>query len=465
MFIKRTFNYSVKHLKTGAARVYIPNEKNLAASSFVAGTAFDADYIQDEIICTPNINGALKVLDTGRGAILELRNKKTAISLGNVDNVTVTFDKCRIRISVKSKDIKQVSRIKRLRTRIMNNRPLETASLYSGTGALALAIKEGLSSAGIKTSIAFANDISEIALTCSLEGNPIWDDASKLAIAVADTIENINLNDIKEVDFVEIGYPCVAFSKLASKEKRDLKHPDTGCLFIPMIPILKKMNPAYILIENTPDFIHSATFELIKRSFPDYNFKEAVVNGLDFDELEGRKRACIIAITKGIPEFDFNLVQFNQSPIKPVLGDILEDIPLTSPLWKKFEHVIKKDKDISLGFKHSKFTPIATKITTLTARYHAAKIGTPFIAHNTDHELQRQFTVLEHGRLRKLPDRLINVILSIADGTHQLVSKRGNKTIAHRLLGNGCSRNVFYSVGKGIAEHMKQLVPQQSLCF
>jgi len=465
MFIKRAFNYSVKHLSSGAARVYISNTGNLSSSSFTPGTAYDADYNKSEIILTPNINGSLRVLNTGRGAIVELKNKSTAESLGNVSDVTVRFDNRRIVISVKSRDLNIARRIKRIGDCVRKNKPALTASLYSGTGGLALAIKKGLSAGGIKTSISFANDLSEIALTCSLEGNPIWDDASKLATVVADTIDNIDLNDVREVDLVEIGYPCVGFSKLASKSKRDLKHPDTGTLFIPMIPILRKMNASYMLFENTPDFIHSTTFDLIKRSFPDYNFKESIVDGQDFDELEGRKRACIIATSKGIPEFDFGLVKFEKSQVKPTVADIIEDIPLSSNLWRKFEHVIKKDLDKSLGFKHSKFSPESTKITTLTASYHAPKIGIPYLEHPTDSELQRQFTVKEHARLRKLPVSLMNVILSIANGTHQLVSKKGNKTIAHRLLGNGCSSNIFQSVGKAIAEHMKQIVPQQSLCL
>jgi DNA (cytosine-5)-methyltransferase 1 len=120
-------------------------------------------------------------------------------------------------------------------------------------------------------------------------------------------------------------------------------------------------------------------------------------------------------------------------------------------------HVKRKLNDSRLNFKNCLHEPTDKKIGTLTATYSAPKIGSPMVVHPTNPNLQRQFTVQEHCRIRRLPESLAKVIMSIAQGTHPLVSVRGSTTAAHRLNGNSVSANTWRAVGLFIGNYLSSL--------
>lgn len=455
-FITRIQNYAVKHLKNGAARVYIKNTEALQAAGFLKNTNIRITYLKNGIDIHVDQNGSNKVMDTGRGELVELKNKDTGKALANTAKVSVTFRKGVLRIRVHGLDAAQQSRVSRVINTLKQGKPLRTACFFSGLGMLSYHVKEGLKRAGVATEITFANDVDELAMSCNLEGNPMWLNASEDALAVTDSLDALHLYDLPQVDVATIGYPCVGQSILADKEKRDLMHPLVGTLFMPLFTALRKMNPAIIVIENTPRFAASQTLDLLMRALPDYQFEQRVMDGHDYNEIESRKRVAIVATTKGLPALKLDNVPslFNDAPVR-TLRDIQDDIPLDAPCWREMQHVKARDNMAHLGYRNALYFGDETTMTTLPASYGPPKAGVPMFAHPINDKLQRQVMPNEHAALRELPDGLKKCINDVWNGIHALVSKRGSFSAAHRLCGNGVSKRIWQSVGASLGQQMQ----------
>jgi DNA (cytosine-5)-methyltransferase 1 len=463
-FITRIHSYAVKALKSGARRVYIQNREALRNSDLPANTRVSVKYNKHRIVITADENGSHKIMDTGRGELFELKNKATGESLGNVDSITATFRKGKIILTLRRQDQLQLEREQSLIDALCKGKSLRTGSFFSGLGMLTYHLKKGLESNGIKTEIAFANDLSPLAMACNLEGNPIWEDATSDASAVVDELGQIPLDMIPKMHIAEAGYPCIAQSTLCDPALRDTNHPIVGTLFVDFLAAIKQANPAILIIENAPAFANSTTLDFIRREMKGYRLSTANFNAHDFGEIEGRRRACVVLVSEGLPDFDISQLTAPASPQRPLFGDYLDDIPGTSEKFRHFAHLHKKTADKSVNYANAVHHRDATKIGTITASY-AAKAGAPFVAHPTDPMLQRFIEAHEHARIRKVPEKLASLMSDIAEGRHQLVSKKGSKSAVHRLLGNGVSENVWQSIGTFLGRYINTIIPQQSLAF
>lgn len=455
MFIKRIHSYAVKSLKSGAARIYIQNSDCLRQSNLPENTPVRIKYMKNRIEIVADKNGDNKIMDTGRGALLELKNKKTAKSIGAVDKVTATFRSGKVIITLHYHDKQRIEREKRFINSLVKGSPLRSASFFSGLGMLSYHLKQGLEEAGIESEICFANDSSSEAMECNLAANPIWEKTTRDAVAIVDELGGIDISELPQSDYIEIGYPCVGQSSLCSKENRDLNHPLVGTLFIKLISALEKMNAAVVVFENTPAFRSSKTLEFIKREMKGYRFEDVTLNSHDFGEIETRKRACIIAVSEGLPHLNLSHIYKEKTDNlrKDRLSDFLEDIPIDSGLWKKMEHIKRKNQEKSHNYRNTVYLGDEEMIGTITASYAAPKAGTPMIAHPVDPELQRQITPTEHAGIRKVPEKMFDLIEEISTGKSHLVTSRGSKSLAHRLLGNGVSKNVWNVVGRFLGNY------------
>jgi len=457
-FISRKHRYAVKHLKSGAARIYVQNAEALRSAGFLSNSSIRIVNKRNRIEVHLDPNGSKKIMDTGRGELLELKNKDTAKSVGDTQFVSVTFRMGVVIIAVHGMTEKQQVREAGLINKVLKGEPLRKGCFFSGLGMLSLSLKEGLEAQGIKSQIAFANDNNELAMACNVEGNPMWNNPTSDASVVVDDLHAVDIDSLPVVDLATVSYPCVGFSLLAQADKQDLLHPDCGTLFIPLINALRKMNPAVIVFENTPRFGTSTTLDMIKRAMPDYHFTQSVFDGHDFNELESRKRICVVATSKGLPAFDLSNVTSlfaHEAPAK--ISDHLSTIDSEAACWRTMEHVKARDDMKHLGYRNCLYYGNETKMVTLPASYSSPKAGTPMIAHPTKTDYQRQVQVDEHVSLRALPTRLGCVILDVWKGVHPLVSARGSATAAHRLLGNGVSRKVWKSIGNHLGLYLNSV--------
>lgn len=453
-FIKRVHNYRVKHLSNGAARIYIKNSTLLEKAGYFAGSVISVRCSKHRIEIELNANGDKTIMDTARGALLELRNKEVAKSFAGVDSVVLTVRRNKLTIAISKGEQRRLKRENAFAAKLISNTELASGSLFSGIGLLAYALKLGLSQAGITTRIQYANDSNELALDCNLTGNPIWDDAAPNAVASSESLGEALFGDIPEVDILEIGKPCINQSKLCKKEHRDLNHPTVGTLFVQVIHAVRRMNPSIILIENASPFINSKTFELIERELSEYRFTSTKLTGFDFGDYESRERACIVGVSLGLPEVGISNFSAPTNTPHPPLSDALEPIASDSPLWREMQHVKNKEDDERLNFKNTLYSGSDTRIGTLTASYSAPKVGSPMVQHPTNKNLQRQFTAMEHCNIRALPKRLAAVVMSVAKGTHPLVSVRGSTSAVHRINGNSVTPKAWIAMGTFIGRYL-----------
>ncbi|MCG9575456.1 DNA cytosine methyltransferase [Vibrio tubiashii] len=453
-FIKRVHKYSVKHLSSGAARIYIRNSNLLEQAGYHAGSVISVRCQKHRVEITLNAKGDKTIMNTSRGALLELRNKDIAKSFAGIDTVILTVRRNKLTLTIPKGEQRRLKREDNFAAKLVSGKSLRSGSLFSGIGLLAYALKQGLSSAGVKTRIQYANDSDELALDCNLTGNPIWDDADPNAVVTSEPLGDALFGDIPEVDVLEIGKPCINQSKLCKKEHRDLEHPIVGTLFVQVIHAIRLMNPSVIVIENATPFLNSKTFDLIERELSEYRFTSTKLTGFDYGDYENRERACIVGVSSGLPDFGFNDFTPPSAVLHPPLSDALEPIALDSPLWREMSHVKRKEDDVRLNFKNTLYSGSDTKIGTLTASYSAPKVGAPMLLHPTNQNLQRQFTAKEHCNIRALPAQLAEVVMSVAKGTHPLVSARGSSKAVHRINGNSVTPKAWLAIGAFIGRYL-----------
>ena len=455
MFIRRIQKYAIKHLKNGVGRIYVQNSDCLRKSQLPENTAINVTYSKGRIEVVACENGKNKIMDTGRGALLELKNKDTGNAFAGVDRVSITFRKGKVIITLHHQDKKRLEREKEFLRTLLSGKPIRKASFFSGLGMLTYHLKVGLEKAGLRSQICFANDTSQVAMECALAANPIWKNPSHDAIAITDDLSDLDLNVLVNAHFADVSYPCVGQSQLCDPSKRDIFHPDAGTLFVKLIAALEKVNPAIILIENTPMFAKSETLRVLKSELKGYRFEQVILNAYEHGEIEPRPRVCVVAVSEGLPEMHLDQLtpEFRSHDVRPKLQDYLEPIPVDSPLWREMAHVKKKDTESHHNYKNKLYFGHETKIATLTASYAAPKAGTPMIAHPSDPNLQRQVTEREHSRIRHLPCELHSELMKVADGTHPMVSIKGSKTLVHRMCGNGVSKRVWNDVGEFLGNY------------
>lgn len=90
-FISRTQRLAAKVLANNAMRIYIKNVGALQDTGFYANCRYRITTKPGRIEITLDKTGENKVFDTGRGELIELKNKSTYQALGNIRHVTVTY--------------------------------------------------------------------------------------------------------------------------------------------------------------------------------------------------------------------------------------------------------------------------------------------------------------------------------------------------------------------------------------
>jgi len=457
MFVSRMFQYSLKHLANGAARVYIKNSDALQAANFNASDSISTKIEKHKVTIKKVAGtGDMIVKNTQRGALVEIRNKKLAVAFKGIDRVTVTLRSNVITIQISKADKARLEREQTLLRKLINDTPLSFGSMYSGLALLSLAIKEGMERSGIRTQHAFSTDKEELPITIQLESNPIWDNPAANAVAIVDDISELDTSLVPQLDVIELGYPCWGMSKLCQKNLRDTRHPLAGAKFIPTVNKLRALNPAVIILECSVPFLSSDTYALMKRELPGYTFSETKINGYENGDFEERERCAVTAISSGLPSIGLHGFTPPARAERMPISSIMENIEDSSPLWKRYEHVVSKLNDSRLNFKHNLYKGHEDKIAAIPATYNSPKIGSPMIAHWKD-KYQRLITWLEHSRIRMVPAAMEKVLEDVTTGKHPLVSTRGNVTVVHQMLGNSVSPKAWRNFGEFVGTYLKSL--------
>jgi DNA (cytosine-5)-methyltransferase 1 len=450
--------YSVKHNDNGVGRIYISGKNILSGAGLDVDSRVQINEEKGSLIITKCTTAqGIKVLNTKRGAILELKTKLIGRIFKGFASVLVKASKKGFVISPCPADDAQRRREARFIKHFLEEKTLFGGSLYAGIGQLTHSLHSGLIKAGIKPKLCFSNEKDMTAAALNLL-SPIWEQAPKNAEMVNCDIRDLRRYfNIPEVDHVDVSYPCSGQSTLA--KTRDIDHPDVGDLFIDTIAVLRDANPCLITIECTPAFLTSATLRLMKQALKGYTWDAVILEANHFGEIERRRRACVTAISSGLSDLlEGFVVKPCEDYDKPILKDFMDDtVSLDAKEWKAYEHVMKKSFELEHNHKPAIFSESSSKIATLTANYACPKAGTPLIKHSEKEGVYRLLNVQEHASIRRLPERLSNAILKIASGESDIYPYKSVKK-AHSLLGLSVSKRLWESVGYSYGTYFKDVL-------
>lgn len=150
-------------------------------------------------------------------------------------------------------------------------------------------------------------------------------------------IQDIPLKDIPDnITGIIGGPPCQSWS-LAGKMRGI--NDERGRLIFEYIRILRAKKPYFFVLENVPGILsktHRETFLNIIGLFKEcgYHVSYDILNAHDYDVPQIRKRVIVVGYRKGLnKKFDFSKIP--KSPKKPVLNDVISDLPHPVPALPK----------------------------------------------------------------------------------------------------------------------------------
>lgn len=376
--------------------------------------------------------------------LIEVKGKHLQDAFRADDRVRVVVKPDFIEITLHHMDRSVSSREARFLKKIESGEPLSIGSICHGGGVLSHALHEGLSQAGVPTRLAFANEIDENYLDCSIRNNPVWSEES---IAVNGPMQQVEWQHLPKVEILEAGIPCTGAS-LSGRAKNSLKfaeaHETAGSLFIAFLNAVQVLKPAVIVLENVPPYENTISYFVIKQVLQelDYVVSDDVLSGRDYGAFENRKRLCMVAVSKGLPPVDLSLIE--KSPMDhEVLGDHLDPVPDDDALWKPYDYLRDKEqRDLAAGkgFKRQLLTPDAREVGTIGRGYSKARSTEPFLVHPTNPDLSRLLTVNEHASVKSIPANLV---------------EGQGFTRGHEILGQSVVHAAFLAVGKLIGQSLQ----------
>lgn len=450
--------------KGNAKRIWLEGTK-LAREGYQPGQKYDLELKDSEVVIRVNESGKYIVSKRTRNGvtkpIIDITSQQLAELFQGVETVRVLIRKETIVISAHHQHAQVKERLERFINKIETGQPLTVCSLFHGGGVLDKAIHSGLKRAGIPSTISVAVEMEPKYLDASLRNNrELWNDRS---IVIESEIQAIDLK--RNPPLVEIcvaGIPCEGASPAGRSRNKTWgdstggyaeSHASSGALFFNFLQFIDAVQPMVIVLENVGQYSSSASMEVIRSVLASwgYNVQETILDGNAFGVLERRKRLCVVATTVGFDMFDIN----NVIPLRKkeqTISEILEPIPLDSPIWREFTYL--KDKMIAdmakgNGFKRQLLTGDAEYLGTIGKSYQKARSTEPFILHPENPELSRLLTPLEHCRVKGVPPSIID---------------NESDTVAHEILGQGIVFPAFeavaYALGKSCWESVNKKLVQ-----
>lgn len=446
-------------------RIWI-NHGTITGASLNAGDS--VEYIYDEantqLIIKKSPNGTHKIASTHKGGVIDIVNARLTTLFKDHEYVDVITENEKIIVKGHWAKSQIIEREQALIRRVQTGEPIRKGGGCAGIGLLCRSIHRGIKQAGIAVKQRFANESNELAAEVNMSGNEIWHDATDDAVFVVDDMFTMDFSLIPKLDVLVIGSPCTPFSQVNTHMRRDAKtdifHPSAGTTFQPILEMIRRSNPAVVLLENSKFFSDSifdyVMSDVMKRF--GYRSQSTVVTGKAHGDFEIRERLCRFWISEGLPEIDLNDLPF-QMENDQVLADILEPISDEDSRWGRRKYLEAKDKESHNAHRYC-ITPLnASTVPTLGANYHKIQPDSCMIEHPSKPLVTRILTASEHCNLRGIEGCLKEQVQAVEAGVHySQQSNRTNAKEAHRMLGNSCAPKAWISVGYRFGEWMKSLV-------
>lgn len=437
------------------ARVWLRGD-HCAKSGFHPGVAYTVDVQPRRAVVRAKPDGERSVVRGEKDGkvypIIDLNNHQLKKAFDGFEYVKVVMGENEIEIVPLDSDLREQERRVRLETKLCNGEPLTVGSTSHGFGGLSLAVHKGFEQAGIKTDLAFANDIRADVLDQAQSVNPAWTPRTTYLNAPMQELmfDRAYRQNLPQLDVLEAGLSCIAASN-AGKAKNGLKHPEehpkVGHLVVSFLAMVAFFNPAVIVFENVPTYASTASMSIIRNQLTEWGYAlhETVLAGEDFNVMEHRKRLAMVAITKGI---DFSLDRMKYpDKVNRKLSEILDPVPLDDPSWSTMEGLKAKEERDNGKFAMQIFTGEEDHINTLTAGLARNRSTDPKIQHPTNPALLRVPTVNEHAKAKGFDPTMVAGV---------------SKTTAHEMLGQSILLAPFMalteSIGHCLVDHAKKIL-------
>lgn len=448
-------HYIVRKLGThrGSPRVFL-DINVMEDAGFAPGRTYNREIDSDRKRLTLSLepNGSFVVSRKEKSGkllpVIDINNSKDLGMFEGHEAIRVVIEDRKIHILPIASEAKRAERLSRLKAGLELD-SIKTGGISFGGGVLDHAAHAGLADAGIHAELALANEIDEDLLAHATSYNDIW---CKTTLGIAAPMQELvqdhaAMGRLPQVDIFCGGIPCSGASK-AGKSKRGLdmmeSHPVVGHLVASALMIINRINPSVVVIENVAPYADTASAQILRHHLRDsgYEVQETVLAGKDFGALEDRVRWFLVAATKGIT-LDISDLAPAVRPVKR-LNSVLENIPEDAADWRTFSYLKEKEvRDQERGncFAMQVVTPESTSCPTLRKGYQKAGSTDPLLAHPTNPDLLRQFTVAEHARIKEIPEHLVNGLGVVA---------------GHALLGQSVTyssvRALFNRIGQSLSE-------------
>lgn len=387
--------------------------------------------------------------------VIDINSRDILAMFDGLQSVRVVVQPGRITILPVASEMRARERVSRLRERIQAGERLETGSMASGIGILDRAAHEGLKASGLDAHLAFVNEVREDCIEHAVEHNPVIEPDTVLITAPMQeaVFDEWLQRQMPQLDLLVAGIPCSAASR-SGRAKRGLAHPEdhplVGHLVVAFLAMVARTNPAVVCLENVPIYAQTASMSIIRNQLADlgYEVHETVLKAAEWNMVEPRERLCMVAVTKGI-SFSFDGLE-KPDPATPRVGDILDDVPLESPMWSSMDYLKdKRERDAAKGsnFKMNVVTPESTAVGCLNKTLWKRQSTGTFVQHPENPDLLRLPTVAEHARAKDVwPDMI----------------EGAGFTFGHEVLGQSVSVPPWVAVFKLLGQRLKAFA--QSKC-
>jgi DNA (cytosine-5)-methyltransferase 1 len=438
----------------GKPRVWFQG-KQPARAGFSPGARYSVEIIKHKQMV------ALKLSDAGDHVvskkdkngelipIIDLNSDEVLGMFAGMDVIRVIIKDRAIYLLPLATEVRKKERLDLLKQKLANNESLAVGSLSHGGGVMSHAIHAGLESAGIKSHLAFANDIDVEILEHAQRTNSVWSEETVFFGMPMQELafDEYAMTNLPRVQILELGIPCTAHSIAAVSRKKENTLPEddphVGHLVVAALTIIARSNAAIVTLENVSLYQKSASMSILRNQLKDmgYVVSERILKATDWNCLEARERLCMVAVTEGIT-FDFDELMVPEK-INRTLGEILDCVPDDDATWSEVQYL--KDKQIRDAAKGSSFAmqlfdEQSSHINTLRRGYQKGGSSDPRIIHPTNPNLSRLVSPREHAKCKGIPEDLIAGL---------------SKTNAHALLGQSIAYPPFVAVGQLIAHTIR----------
>jgi len=433
----------------GAPRIYL-DTKALKLAGFEPGTPYHRAIENGKVILRLDPNGDFRVSKKEkRGEIipvLDINSKAALAPLEGMKAVRLVIQDNLICMMPTASEANARRRLERLRKNLASGQLL-SASLSHGGGILDNAAHHGLEDAGVKSNLAFANEIDGDLLEHSSESNEVWNSQSiGIAAPMQEAVQDEWLmTRIPQVDVLAVGIPCSGASRAgASKRGLDMmeSHPEVGHLAASFLMVIQRTQPSIVVVECVKEYQQTASAQIIRQHLRDsgYQVNEVILNGRDFGVLENRTRWFLVAATHGI-SVDLEALAPVCTPVRTV-SEVLEPVGEDSDAWRDFQYLKTKavrDAEKGNGFAMQIVEPSDSSVPVLRKGYHKGGSTDPLLKHPSKEGLYRLFSAVEHARIKQIPEHLIAGM---------------SQTKAHELLGQSVLyapvRALFKRIGSAL---------------